>query len=468
MQLLSSALPRLACISSLGFLAACASQSVPYDAPLGKVFTRIDTQNPAVTQIEQYEVQLPTRERLPYRGAFTQAFGTTLPYAPGSGLNYRGMAADGALLFWGIGDRGPNGDSPDAEVAGKRQPSKVFLTPDFVPAFAEIRVMPGKDARVSRVIPLSFDGQPASGLPIAPGGTGATGEIGLSDTLQPLPYNPRGLDTEAIAADRDGNLWISDEYGPFILKVDPQGHVLKRYAPGTGLPEILAARQPNRGMEGLTVAPSGKVYGMIQSTLDVDGKTRNSARFLRLVELDPATGVTRQFAYPLDVEAYPKLGDTKIGDIVAIDDTHFALIDQGKTRAGVMRHIVYVIDISGADDISSRTARDGRALEYATAEELGTLKMLRKQRVLDLHELGWEPEKAEGLALIPGGFAVINDNDFSVETKLSGTKGDKAASYVIEDGRLNPEGRLEFAPNGEATQLWLVRLAQPWQAWFPK
>jgi len=210
------------------------------------------------------------------------------------------------------------------------------------------------------------------------------------------------------------------------------------------------------------------VYGMIQSTLDVDGKTRNSARFLRLVELDPATGTTRQFAYPLDVEAYPKLGDTKIGDIVAIDDTRFALIDQGKTRAGVMRNVITVIDIAGADDISTRTAKDGRALEYAGAEELSTLKMMRKQRVVDLHELGWEPEKAEGLTLIPGGFAVINDNDFSVETQLSGAKGDKPASYVIEDGKLNPAGKLDFTPNGEATQLWLVRLAQPWQTWFPR
>lgn len=446
-------------------LAACATPQL--DSPSGQAFSRATVQHAAVASVERYEVLLPTRERLPYAGAYAKAFGPSLPYAPGSGLSYRGTDAEGKLMFWGIGDRGPNGDSPKAEVAGKTQASKVFLTPEFQPRFAEIRVTPGKLAEVTRTVPLSFNGQPASGLPITPGSTGATGEVALSDTLQPLPYHPLGLDPEAIASDRDGNLWISDEYGPFIIKMDPQGRVLKRYAPGAGLPAILGQRQPNRGMEGLTITPSGKVYGIIQSTLDVDGKTRNNARFLRLLELDPASGATRQFAYPLDMDAYPKAGDTKIGDIVAIDDTRFALIDQGMTATG-MRNVIYVIDIAGADDISNRLSRDGRALEFADAAEQGSLKPVRKQRVLDLRELGWEAEKAEGLALIPGGFAVINDNDFSMQTKISGEKGDKASAYTVRGGKLSPAGELQFTPNGEATQLWLVRLSKPWKDWHPK
>lgn len=38
--------------------------------------------------------------------------------------------------------------------------------------------------------------------------------------------------------------------------------------------------------------------------------------------------------------------------------------------------------------------------------------MIRKQKVVDLRDIGWVAEKAEGLALIDGGLAVINDNDF--------------------------------------------------------
>jgi len=460
----------LSCISPVLLLAACASQPpvVAYDAPVGKSYEHPAVYNPEVTSVERYEVLLPTRERIPYNGAFTAAFGHSVPFAPGSGLCFKGLDRDGNLLFWGVGDRGPNGDSPKIMVDGKKHVSKVFPSPDFVPRFAEIRVVRGKEAVLTHSVKLSFNGEPASGLPIPPGSTGATGELGLNDALQPLPYNPHGVDTEGIAMDRDGNLWISDEYGPFILHVDPQGHVLKRYAPGDGLPKIIAWRQPNRGMEGVTVAPSGKVYGIIQSTLDVDGRTRNKALFLRLVELDPATGRTRQFAYPVDADAYPRLGDTKIGDLTAIDDTHFALIDQGKMRNGKMRNVIYVIDISGADDISNRLTLDGSPLEYADAHELASIHMIRKQRVLDLRDLGWQPDKAEGLALIPEGFAVTNDNDFGVKTHLHGEAGSKDKGYTIENGRLHPDGQLEFTPNREATELWLVRLAKPWQAWYPR
>ncbi|GAB2890510.1 esterase-like activity of phytase family protein [Uliginosibacterium flavum] len=459
--------PLFIALPALGLLAACAVNPDRLDAPQGKAFERIVTNAPGVASIEHYEVLLPAREHLRYGNQFSGGFGAYLPYAPGSGLSYRSTEADGRLLFWGLGDRGPNGDSPKVEIKGKAQASKVFLTPDFVPRIAEIRLTPGQHARVTRTIPLSYDGLSASGLPLAPGNTGATGEVALDDRLQPLAYSPRGIDPEAIATDRAGNFWLADEYGPFIVKTTPRGQVLLQYAPGKGLPEILAARQPNRGFEGLAITPAGKIYAAVQSTLDVDGKTKNLARFIRIVELDPVSGATRQFAYPLDLDDYKRAGDVKLGDLVAIDDSHFALIDQGEGKRGT-RNVIYVIDIAGADDISARLSASGKALEYASAAELASLKFIRKQRVLDLRELGWKPEKAEGLALIPGGFAVINDNDFGLKSEISGDKGADMGAYAVRDGQLNHQGRYSLKPSQEATQLWLIRLNKPLQNWFSR
>lgn len=458
---------KLALIPAVALLAACAGSPERLDAPLGRSFERSAGTTPTVSHIDRYEVLLPARERLPYQGRYTSQFGPSLPFAPGSGLSYRSTQADGSLLFWGIGDRGPNGDSPRIEINGKLHASKVFLTPDFVPRLAEIRVTPGQQARVTRTIPLSYDSQPASGLPIAPGNTGATGEVALDERLQPLPFSPRGLDPEAIATDRDGNFWLSDEYGPFIVQADPQGRVLRQFAPGKGLPAILAQRQPNRGFEGLAITPSGKIYAAVQSTLDVDGKTKNTARFIRIVELDPASGLTRQFAYPLDLNDYARPGDAKLGDLVAIDDSHFALIDQGIGKHG-MRNVVYVLDIAAAEDISTRQTGSGQALEYASASELAGLKFIRKQRVFDLRELGWQAEKAEGLALIPGGIAVINDNDFSMQTRISGDKGSDTGAYTLRAGQLSDRGNYQLGPNGEPNQLWLIHLTRPLQDYFPR
>lgn len=452
---------------SICVLAACASSPDRLAEPQGKAFKRSQPGHPLVSQVERYEVLLPARERLAYSGRFAGEFDGSLPYAPGSGLSYRGMDADGSLLFWGIGDRGPNGDSPKVESGGKTRISKVFLIPDFVPRLAGIRAVPGQKAYVTHSIALNYEAQPASGLPIAPGSTGATGEVALDDQLRPLPFSPRGMDPEAIATDRNGNFWISDEYGPFIIQADQQGRILRRFAPGQGLPEILAQRQPNRGFEGLAISPSGKIYAAVQSTLDVDGKTKNSAGFIRIVELDPVTGATRQFAYPLDREDYKRNGDTKLGDLVSIDETRFALIDQGQGKKG-MRNVIYVIDIAGADDISQWTTAQGKPLEYADAKELAGLKFIRKERVLDLRELGWTAEKAEGLALIPGGIAVINDNDFSMQTRIEGGKGSDAAGYTIREGLLSDGGRIRFAPNGEPTQLWLIQLNRPLLSFVPR
>lgn len=450
--------------------AGCALTRPAPDAldPLqGKAWERVSPTLPAVSHVDRYELRLHARDRLPYDGRYARAFGGSLPYAPGSGLSFGGQQADGSLLFWGIGDRGPNADSPDVERKGRRQPSKIFLTPDFVPRIAEIRVHPGQQAEVVRTIPISYGGLPASGLPIPPGRTGATGELALDDRLQPLPYSERGIDPEGIRSDSRGHFWIVDEYGPFLIELDARGNVLRQFAPGKGLPALLAERQPNRGFEGLAITPSGKLYAAVQSTLDVDGRTKNIARFTRILELDPATGATRQFAYPVDLEHYRRAGDAKIGDLVALDDSHFALIDQGDGKGG-MRNLIYVIYIDGADDISKLTTPAGKPLEYATAAELASVKMVRRQRLFDLRELGWEAEKAEGLALTPEGLAVINDNDFGLATRIEGKRGDKASAYLVRDGQLDADGELRITPSGEPTRLWLITLGQPIRNWYPK
>ncbi|MFT3734474.1 MAG: esterase-like activity of phytase family protein [Rhodocyclaceae bacterium] len=442
----------------LAALALSACSSTP-DAPA--------LNHPAVASIDKYVVSIPASAQLPYSGAYTDAFGKTMTFAPGSGLAYRGKDAEGRLLFYGIGDRGPNGDSPKVFVGDKGFASKVFPVPTFIPRFAEIVVTPGKGAALTRTVPIGFDSGPASGLPIASGKTGSTGEVALTDKLATLGFDANGIDPESIAIDKDGNLWISDEYGPFLMKLDRNGNVLAKYEPGKGLPTIIGARQPNRGFEGATVTPSGKIVAIVQSTLDVDGKTKDSASFTRIVELDPKTGTTRQFAYSIDMAHYLKAGDAKLGDIVAIDDTHFALIDQGAGKNG-MRNLIVIIDIAGATDISNIQAAGGKALEYATPAELAAVKFVRAQTLLDMRDLGWTPEKTEGLAIVDGKLAVINDNDFGISSSVAGDKGDKMGAYSVKDGKLTDNGRYSIAPNGENTQLWILTLRAPLQSYFPK
>jgi len=235
------------------------------------------------------------------------------------------------------------------------------------------------------------------------------------------------------------------------------------------LPLELAARQPNRGFEGVAVTPAGKVVAIVQSTLDVDGKTRNDALFTRVVVLDPKTGAVQQFAYPVSSH-FKKTGDMKLGDIVALSDTQFAVIEQGKDKDKRMHNDIMLIDLAKASALDGKQLADGRALEYGDAAALAAagVQPVKKQLALDLRTLGWTAEKAEGLALVDAStLAVINDNDFGVASELRGSSL-KLDELRVADGKLvDKQGQpqagasLGVAANGESTQLWLITLQKP-------
>src|SRR5262249_43648108 len=138
---------------------------------------------------------------------------------------FKGTNAGGDLEFYGVTDRGPNGDGPNVPAlsGSGTTASKIFPTPSFVPTLAVITV--GKGATVTTSLPIKASATTnSSGLVIPSGTLGYSDEVPVMDALKYDPttkatFNPNGLDTESVVVDRKRNvLWISDEYGPFILK----------------------------------------------------------------------------------------------------------------------------------------------------------------------------------------------------------------------------------------------------------
>ncbi len=62
--------------------------------------------------------------------------------------------------------------------------------------------------------------------------------------------------------------------------------------------------------------PDGRIVPPMQSTLDIDGKSKKKALFTRLVSFDPAERKNRNVRLSIDSAAYSKNSDAKIGDIV--------------------------------------------------------------------------------------------------------------------------------------------------------
>ncbi|ALR75307.1 esterase-like activity of phytase family protein [[Enterobacter] lignolyticus] len=416
----------------------------------------------AAPQAERYVVSFPEGSHVRYDGAFAGAFPNGLPVGIGSGLLFTGRQGD-ALTFVTVTDRGPNADSPNV---GKNE-AKIFVAPDFAPLLVNIRVQNGK-AEASDIHPLHDDKGNINGLPLQSGVIGSTNEVALSDTLKTLRGDNRGLDTEGITPDGKGGYWLCDEYGPFLINVDRQGKILAMHGPQAaegeksiagGLPNIIKWRQPNRGFEGVTRMPDGRILAAVQSTLDIDGKSKKSALFTRLVSFDPATGKTAMYGYPIDSAAYAKNSDAKVGDIVALDNQHILIIEQGGDKDGAMRNLIYKVDLSKASDLAAFD-KPGEYPEFADASALAArgITLADKTLSVDLRQLGWQQEKAEGLALIDSKtLAVANDNDFGVKTVMQ----NPAAGKKLKDYRVNEQGALSVDGNAVAATIGIRPLEKP-------
>lgn len=405
--------------------------------------------------------------QLPYKGK-EKAFNHHINPGYGSSLVFKDMKSDGTIEFYGITDRGPNGDIPKYIKDGKKKSGKFFPTPEFTPSIGVITVNPAKDrADITKSIPLKVSGKAITGKPLPKGLTGSTNEVALDFSMKDLGTDVNGLDTEGITLGKDGSFWISDEYGPFIANVDRNGNILAKYGPGSGLPKILASRVPNRGSEGLTMDEKGHIFALIQSPLNVDGKTAKTANYTRIVEFDPVTKETTMYAYPVDT-GYKNPGAAKLGDITSIGHGQFLMIEQGKQH-GTMQNLIYKVDLNGATPIA-----DNGDLEYGRLD--GKIVPAKKELVLDLRAQGWNIEKAEGLALLPDRrtLAVVNDNDFGMDIAVDDKKASQpdVSDYTYDSDKksmiYNKDNQVhkvkislkKNAPSEQESQIWFFTLPE--------
>lgn len=292
---------------------------------------------------------------------------------------------------WGLGDRGPN---LKIKTAIKRYGldhlaplkalpgAKVLPLARFQPALAELQV--GEDrVTLVRTLPLRTPLGPLSGL-APPGSEEASMEPTFDLAGQPLAPDPDGVDTEGLVALSDGGFWVSEEYGPSILRVDAQGVVQARWTPpGAG------RRRLNRGFEGLAISADERwLYVVFQSGLEGEDPMRT-----RIWTLDTHDGsVAADHAYPFDPpESFAEDEPAQASDLKACE-----LVWVGADRLLVLERV-------------TRSARIYRV-------ELGGAAPLAKTLVFSTdHHPGIAPD-LEGLCLLSDRELLLaTDNDFGVE-----------------------------------------------------
>jgi len=386
-------------------------------------------------------------------GVVTFANGKAMNLTVGIGSGAFHHASDAPGRIWTVTDRGPAIGCADAPVligidpatlCGGDLDARILPLPGFTPTIYGLDIGPDRIARVSVTLPLKGrSGRPVTGianpLPEAQKAFDATGK--------PLPFNPSGLDTEAIVKLSDGSFWLADEYGPSLVHVDADGTVLRRLVPhGAGaelagadyevieaLPAILARHAAGRGFEGLAISPDETtIYVAMQGPLTVPGNGLPASPDLRLFRIARETGqVLDEYLYRLDPPSeFPQderkqprsQRDVRVSEIVAVGPDRLLVLERIEKGSRLYR-----IDLSQAhalpqrfDDPSLSPALEQRSPDTLAAD--GAVPA-DKTLLLDSASLLGLPGHLEGLALMSDHEIVaFSDNDFSVtgaETRIA-------------------------------------------------
>jgi hypothetical protein len=382
---------------------------------------------------------------------------TSAPIGTFQGINYR-EAGFSTLFpipntngteFWTCSDRGVNIDCANANIAGCRPTyDKMYAFPSYIPKIHRIRIT-GDSIQILQSITIKRpNGTGASGI-INPTGLGSTAnEVASTDTvmncanfsLKTTPKDTFGIDPEGLVVDKNGNFWLCEEGGATIWKLDQNGVLQKRYTPYANLAGVQSVdvqidtvfkyRKNNRGFEGISIAPNGKIYAMIQSPMLFPTSTvGDNTRVHRILEIDPATNNQRMIVYLNDGVIGTaganqiRLSDWKIGDMAAINDSTFLVLEAAARGTSDIKRI-YQININQATTVHSGLY-SGVTLE-GLADSTGLanngIKAVTKTLVIDLLASGWPSvlDKSEGLAIINDStIAVANDNDFGQKSALA-------------------------------------------------
>ena len=343
--------------------------------------------------------------------------------------------------FWTISDRGVNVDAANANSSSCRPTyDKIFCFPNYAPKIHRIRIN-GDSVQILQTITMKRPGGTGATGVLNPTGFGSTAtENGSTDTVlncanfsaKIAPKDIWGIDPEGIIVDRQGYFWISEENGPTIWKLDQNGQVIKRFTPYANLAgaqpqdvqidSVFKYRKNNRGLESIALAPNGKIYALIQSPLLYPTQAVGEAtRVHRMLEIDPVTNATRMFVYlnegPVNTGSNQvRYRDWKIGDMAAINDSTFLVMEAGLRGTTDIKKI-YKINITGATPITSGLY--GGLTPEALVDSAGLagqgITAVKKTLFLDLLANGWPStlEKSEGIAIVNDSTIVVgNDNDF--------------------------------------------------------
>ena len=256
---------------------------------------------------------------------------------------------------------------------------------------------------------------------------------GLASAFQGNSAHPARLDPEGLRIDESGNFFVSDEYGPRLIKFSPTGEMVGEFkmpqhllidTPGLTKadenPQNQSGRQTNRGMEGLAIA-GNQWFGLMQSPLLQDSHRalitdKPAGMNCRLQQFSKQGVFQKEYLYRLEEPS------NKLNEILATGPSQFLVIERDGELGELAKFKKLML-------ISTRAATDIAGIESLPAfEEAPGVQPIQKTVLIDLLDPKWNlagakmPEKIESLTFGPDladgrrMLVVTSDNDFEADT----------------------------------------------------
>lgn len=155
------------------------------------------------------------------------------------------------------------------------------------------------------------------------------------------------FDIESIRQDRNGDFWIGDEFGPFLLHTDASGKVLEAPIP---LPNVKSPQNPtlapgetanlpsSRGFEGMAISPNRKfLYPMLEGALRDDPQQQR--RWIYEFDLSQKQYTGQRWQYRTADPSYA------IGDFTALDPNRLLVIERdGRQGQAAQFKKIFLVD----------------------------------------------------------------------------------------------------------------------------
>lgn len=240
----------------------------------------------------------------------------------------------------------------------------------------------------------------------------------------PLTGRPEASwDAEGLARDGEAFVVVTHESSPIVERFSAEG----AWVSAVPIPPRFSKQSSvlgNKGLESLTVTPSGKfLFTANESALasDGDAATKTAGTRVRILRRDLQTGATEERAYltePLGAGSATATADMGVSEIAAVDDDTLLVLERGYQRGYGNTVRIFVVAYGSSADVSAVAALDATTptLKKRLLVDLASLPhdgvvhpSTQPNPILDNYEaLAVGPELGDGRRLL---FVTSDDNE---------------------------------------------------------